>query len=393
MKRKSLVYGLIIAVMFFSPLLGGCDRALQELEPTATSTQETEPTATSTQEPEPTATPTQVPEPTATPTQVPEPTATPTQESDQWTPVTSLPEAFGSEVIRCSDDPDSFYLAGGVINFFENSNHTYRYDIKTATWHQLADKPASLRFSAVTCYEGKIYTAGGKDVVMKDVFFIYDLQTDKWSTGNPIPEKVWGASMGAWDGKLYLVGGDRGVEDFVPDKKVDVYDIATQTWTAGGGADMPTASGFYGHVQSGPYLYVVSGFSGDFNNNITLTQRYDMSTNTWELGPTFTSARAFGQLVATSSHLYSAGGDLNGGDRTNNTNIMEILDLSTWPEGEWTDLGRSLPSKIIFFPSTCTEILTDGEIWMVGGTHTKGWDVYSTNKVYYLPIHETCSDK
>jgi hypothetical protein len=382
MKTKTFVYGLILAVMIFSPLLSGCGKSIQEPEPTAIPTQE----------PEPTATPTQEPEPTATPTQEPEPTVTPTQESDQWISVTSLPEAFSSGVIRCSDDPDSFYLASGVVGDFVTTNRTYRYDIMTATWHRLADMPAPRRFSAFTCYEGKIYIAGGWDMIMMDAFFIYDLQTDQWSQGNPIPEPVWGAKMGAWDGKLYLVGGDRGAYDFVPDKKVDVYDIATQTWTAGGGADMPTASGFYAHVQTGPYLYAVGGFSGDFNNNINLTQRYDMSTNTWELGPTFTSARAYGQLVATSTQLYFAGGDLNGGEFTDMTNKMEVLDLSAWPEGEWTDLGHSLPSKTLNFASICTEILTGGEIWMVGGTHT-GNSWYLSKKVFYLPIDDTCPDE
>ena len=225
-----------------------------------------------------------------------------------------------------------------------------------------------------------------------DVFLIYDLQTDQWSRGSPIPGPVWGAAMGAWEGKLYLVGGNRGENNLVSENKVDVYDIATQTWTAGGGADMPTASGFYAHVQSGPYLYVAGGFSGDFNKNINLTQRYDMSTNTWELGPTFTSARAYGQLVATSSHLYSAGGDLNGGEIADMTNIMEVLDLSTWPEGKWTILGRTLPDKTLNFASTCTDILTNGEIWMVGGTNTgETWHLYK--EVYYLPINDTCADK
>jgi hypothetical protein len=372
MKRKTLVYGLILAVMVFSPLLGGCGKSFQE--------------------PEPTAIPTQEPEPSATPTQEPEPTAAPTQELGQWTPVTSLPEALGSGVIRCSEDPDSFYLASGTVGEMETSNRTYRYDIKTATWHRLADMPAPLRLSGLACYQGKIYVAGGWDMALMDVFFIYDLQTDKWSRGKAIPEPVWGASMGAWDGKLYLVGGDRGEIDFVPENKVDVYDIAAQTWTAGGGADMPTASGFYGHVQTGTYLYVVGGFSGDVNANIHLTQRYDMSTNTWELGPAFTSARAYGQLVASSSHLYSAGGDLNGVGIADMTDLVQVLDLSTWPEGKWTSLGRPLPAKNLSFASTCTDILTDGEIWMVGGSNTgETWHLYK--EVYYLPINDTCSNK
>ena len=74
------------------------------------------------------------------------------------------------------------------------------------------------------------------------------------------------------------------------------------------------------------------------------------------------------------------------------TDLVEVLDLSTWPEGEWTDLGRPLPAPNLSFASTCTDILTDGEIWIVGGSNTgEVWQLYK--EVYYLPINDTCSDK
>jgi N-acetylneuraminic acid mutarotase len=346
MKRKSLVYCVIFGVFVFSPLLGACS-ILGE----------------------------------------------PSQGLGQWTAAISLPEAQAGGMVRCSDDPDSFYIISGIIGEgFETSNRTYRYDINTANWQRLADMPAPLLLPALTCYQGNIYLAGGWDPVAYRAFLIYDIQADKWSPGNPLPEAVWGAAMGAWDGKLYLVGGDRGEGDFIPENQVDVYDIATGIWTTEGGAPMPTASGFYARAQSGSYLYVVGGFSGDFNNNVNQTQRYDMSTNTWEVGPTFTSARAYGRLTAGSSHLYMAGGDLNGGERADMTDLVEVLDLSSWPEGEWTDLGRPLPVPNLSVASTCTEVLTDGEIWNVGGVNTgETWHLYS--EVYYLPIDDTCSDE
>jgi hypothetical protein len=345
MKRKPMVYSVILAVFVFSPLLGACGRLGE-----------------------------------------------PTQELGQWTATSPSPEVLAGGMARCSDDPDSFYIVSGVVGESETSNRTYRYDVETAIWQRLADMPVPLRLSAITCYQGKIYLAGGFDPVSLAAFFIYDIQTDQWSIRKALIEPVCGAAMGAWDGKIYLVGGDRGDFDLVPDNRVDVYDIATETWTKAGGTPMPTASVLSAYVQAKSYLYVVGGFSGDVNNNVNQTQRFDMSKNTWEVGPTFTSARAYGYLAASSSHLYMAGGDMNGGNITDMTDLVEVLDLSAWPKGEWTDLGRPLPAPNLFVASTCTEVLTAGEIWNVGGADTGDpWHLYS--EVYYLPIDDTCSDK
>jgi hypothetical protein len=64
------------------------------------------------------------------------------------------------KMVRCSDDPDSFYIVSGVVGELATSNRTYRYDVDTAIWQRLADMPVPLRLSSITCYQGKIYSTG-----------------------------------------------------------------------------------------------------------------------------------------------------------------------------------------------------------------------------------------
>ena len=314
-----------------------------------------------------------------------------------WTPATNLPIALAGHSVQCADDPTSFYVVGGIRNYTRSSNRVYRYDIAAASWEQLDNLPTTVRAMGLTCYEGKIYAAGGyvKEAAgnndksgIFNGFYIYDIASDNWSKGANLPDKVWGAALGAWEGKLYLVGGTRISEPYTPESRVDVYNIISGKWTAGGGAEMPVAASFPASTQVGAYLYVVGGASGNLDQNVNQTQRYDMSQDTWEIGPEFTSARMLGGLAATDSHLYMLGGDLNGGDAFNPTNLVDVLDLSAWPEGAWV-AGTALPANNLNPATGCSEILTGGEIWDAGGFDvTPTW--VQTEAVYYLPVEEGC---
>jgi hypothetical protein len=126
----------------------------------------------------------------------------------------------------------------------------------------------------------------------------------------------------------------------MPLGRVDVFDIAHGGWITDGGAPMPTPASFFSSTQVGRYLYTAGGFSGDIEHNVNQTQRYDMVTNTWEVGPIFTSARALGEMKATSMRLFMVGGDVDGGDQHGATDLIEVLDLAAWPAGEWTVLDE-----------------------------------------------------
>ena len=69
-----------------------------------------------------------------------------------------------------------------------------------------------------------------------------------------------------------------------------------------------------------------------------------MQTETWEVGPEFTSGRADHALAATGTALYAVGGDANGGGPFDAVTTAERLDLGAWPGGAWEDLDDPLPA-------------------------------------------------
>lgn len=300
------------------------------------------------------------------------------------------PLTAGGGRAQCADDPDGFYILGGVYGDFIDTDKVFHYDATTGMWEEKAPLPQPHRGQASVCYDGKIYVAGGGvgGVGSLNTFYIYDITTDNWSSGPALPRNVIGAALGAWDGKLYLAGGAPiFAPPYTPVPTVNEYDIASGIWEAVAVPPMNVASGFAGSVQAGPYLYVVGGISGDFYNNVTATQRFDMSTRTWSLGPEFSSGRAMLGLAVTEQHLYAIAGDQDGdGIVFNFTDLVEELDHAQWPNGIWEERFSPLPIAVLGNVGFCTEAIIGGEVWSVAGGDLTG---NLTNTTFYHPA-EPC---
>ena len=310
-----------------------------------------------------------------------------------WTQAASLlNETAAYAFAHCPEDPDSFYIVGGLDDDWVDIGFltaTLRYDVDTENWVELSPAPFAQFGASAICYEGNIYLAGGigSDGYVKNYFYIYNIATDTWQFDTWMPRAVYGEALGVWDGKLYLIGGtDEGwSQGLTPVNQVDIYDIATHTWTPDALPHMPVAASFPGYDQAGPYLYLVGGFSGDYNFNVTATQRLDLSSWQWDTGPTFSSARAFAATAVTQHHLYTIGGENNGSGWLDSGDLVEMLDLSDWPNGSWQDLSDPIPAPSQGNMSNiCTEALLGGEIWSVGGVDAtaEGWDIQDTNLYY-----------
>jgi hypothetical protein len=235
---------------------------------------------------------------------------------------------------HCQDPTDltTFYVFGGVDGTASTVANSWRYDAATDTWTPLAAMPYASEGPVAACDAGKVYVAGGGGTTN---FNVYDIATDMWTPLAALPRAMWGAAMGTWNGQVFMIGGDSDFSFGGTSNQVNIYSIGTDTWT-GTGTAMPAAAVTSFNAQSGPYVYVVGGW-GDASpgTNVNASQRYNMDTDTWEAGPTFTSARADGALIVTSATLYAVGGDANGGGAFDATNMAEVLVVADWTTGSW----------------------------------------------------------
>lgn len=293
--------------------------------------------------------------------------------SDAWFMALPVPDGLVRYAhAQCDTQPNSFYVFSGVDGSFSYTRNAWRFDATTNTWNALASIPVGSEGSTATCYQGRIYVMGGSSDGFGGgtQFYVYDIATNTWLSAADLPRPVLGAASGAWSGKVFLIGGDLDFFGGGTSAEVDIYDIATDTWT-GTGADMPVASFASGYVQAGNYLYLVGGWddSSAPDSNLVATQRYDMSEDSWETGPDLPSGRADFALGMTDVALYAMGGDDDGNGFFDPTDGVTRFELGDWPDGEWTDVTPGIPVPYTSNSAGfCTQAIAAGsEIWSLGG--------------------------
>jgi hypothetical protein len=315
--------------------------------------------------------------PSVNPTPSPSPSCSPGGGAGPWTaaapyPSTNVRYGFAQTATH-------LYVLGGVSDG-SRINTVNRLDLATGVWQArnampfTSEAPSCALMPSTTliyCAEGD--TGNG--------FASYDIVSGAWVPLAVTPtSNNYGAAMGAFNGKVFLAGGGSGGAS----STLSVYDVATNTWSAGTAA--PDIFLLPGYQQVGQFLYVVGGFGSvpgaeatsvlhngerseapDANNGTTL--RLDMSSapGVWSSGPAFTPGRAdFGLAYDPGTNkLYALGGDANGGGFFDSTNLVDELSLAAWPAGSWTASAPNLPApnrqanQAGFFGS--------GQIWSVGG--------------------------
>ena len=254
-----------------------------------------------------------------------------------------------------------FYVFGGVDNG-STTNAVNRMDIATGVWQSRAPMPFS--GEAPTCAlmasTGIVYCADG---LATNSFAAYNIATDTWTplASDPFVTDHYGSASGAFNGKVFVAGGTSAFSS-----AVDVYDVATNTWSAGTSA--PDNFLLAGYQQVGQFLYLAGGWTGGVATGLTTTRRLDMSSapGVWINGPTFTMGRSdFGLAYdAGMNKLYALGGDVQGGGFFDSTNEVDELDLTGWPGGTWNASPPNLPLPV---RQANQAGFYNGDIWSVGG--------------------------
>src|SRR5438067_2072693 len=232
----------------------------------------------------------------------PTPTATPCASVGSWTEQTPYPIAvFGHAVASQGGDVYSF---GGIANNVAIAN-AYKYTPATNSWSAIASLPAA-RYGLTAVSDGTyIYLLGGVDQNFNTTATLwrYDPISNTYNTSLPsytIPTYFHASAY--LNGKIYRIAGRAIGTDF----HVEVYDIATNTWSMA--ANYPFANHHLMAVALGSYIYAGGG-----NASPDKTWRYDPSTNTWDDAAIadFPAGRSSAASGAYNGRWLVAGGDVN----------------------------------------------------------------------------------
>src|SRR5262249_30635715 len=150
-----------------------------------------------------------------------------------------------------------FYVFGGVSNG-TRVNSVNRLVLATGMWEARAAMPftSEAPTCALMASTGLVYCTEGDT---GSGFASYNIATNTWTTLATIPGgNHYGSASGAFNGKVFVAGGTTALRS-----AVQVYDVATNTWSAGTAA--PSVFLLAGYQQVGQFLYVIGGFSGTPN--------------------------------------------------------------------------------------------------------------------------------
>ena len=160
----------------------------------------------------------------------------------------------------------SIYLVCGIQDGHRSGHVAWldRYDLETGEWTRLADAPRARDHFQAAVYDGKIYAAAGRRSQVENGFSttigevdVYDIATDSWTTlSDTLPTPRAGNAAAVVDGKILILGGESGVQE-PAHSDVEALDPATGRWTA----LPPLSRGRHGTgmVQFGDELYMAAG--------------------------------------------------------------------------------------------------------------------------------------
>jgi N-acetylneuraminic acid mutarotase len=130
-----------------------------------------------------------------------------------------------------------------------------------------------------------------------------------WSPAAPCPLARFEANAALVDGEVWVMGGFTSPTLQVTDE-VDLYDPATDSWSAG--PTLPGAQTHIGVVTVGSDVIVLGGFDGSFAAglppDVALVWRWSAAAAQWSPGPPLPTARAAFFWALDGTELHVAGG-------------------------------------------------------------------------------------
>ncbi len=214
---------------------------------------------------------------------------------------------------------DAFYIVGG-----RESNAVRSYDLATGVWQTRASSPIKLHHFQAVELNGLIYTVGAmtgeccSEPESANVW-IYDPAADVWTIGPAMPagRLRGGGGAVAVGGKIYLVSGNTTGHNGPVSPLVDVYDPATGTFAAL--APIPNPRDHFFAVAHLGKIYAVggrdsnAGADGDiFDDTIAPVDVYDIASNSWTTLPAASNLpipRAAAATAIVGNEIIVAGGE------------------------------------------------------------------------------------
>jgi N-acetylneuraminic acid mutarotase len=270
--------------------------------------------------------------------------------SNTWTPIAPLPEPRAW--FSGTTDGTYIYLLGGEDQNFNTTATLWRYDPISNTYNtSLPSYTIPTYFHACAYLNGKIYRIAGRGIGTDFHVEVYDIATNTWSMAANYPVANHSLMAVALGGYIYGAGGNA-----FPNKTYR-YDPNTNTWDDAAIADLPAGRTA---AASGAYngRWILAG--GDVNFAISTNAiAWDPATNTWSDLPSMVQARDYLAGATAGQSFYAVAGSSAPGTGTNdNQQYTEILCVTPTPTATPTTTATITPTATATATATSTPTAT-----------------------------------
>src|SRR5438105_10041830 len=326
-----------------------------------------------------------------------------TPATNSWIPIASLPAPRGW--FSAASDGTYIYLLGGVDQNFNTTATLWRYDPISNTYNtSLPSYTIPTYFHASVYLNGKIYRIAGRAIGTDFHVEVYDIATNTWSMAANYPfanHHLMAAALGSY---IYAGGGNAS-----PDKTWR-YDPGTDTWDDAAVADLPAGRSA---AASGAYngRWLLAG--GDVNFAISTSAiAWDPATNTWTNLPNMVQARDY-QAGSTADRsrpgwgqsFYAVAGNSATGTPTNDN--QQYTETCVTPTPTPTATPTITPVACFLFEnfdnvtpptlppgwSAINAIDPDGILWQTSNSGNPTPPAYSPPNAVWINNPDTISDK
>jgi N-acetylneuraminic acid mutarotase len=259
------------------------------------------------------------------------------------------------------------YFMGGYPGARITSDSVQVYDPQSDSWSLGVPLPRPLHHGMANVVNGSLYFIGGEagnptgsESVFQSAVYMLDEQAGAWIEKAPMPTARSGGGSAVIDGKLYVAGGrpPRGAD-------LAVYDPIADAWTVL--PDVPTQRNHLGVGAIDGKLYVAGGrFGGGVGSEMTaIMEVFDPATNTWTAGTSLLTPRAGVSSVVANGCLYLIGGEGNDADPRGIFDLNERFNPAS-------DSWESLPPLPQPMHGIIGAAFLDGTIYVPGGATRRG---------------------
>ena len=248
-------------------------------------------------------------------------------------------------------------------------------------------------FQMVPLQTGKILAIGGWDQNLNPeaTCELYDPATETWSaTGSLNVARAEARAVRLLDGRVALLGGETTSAYSYPVQttQVEIYDPATGVWSLAGNLQIGRQNTAAALLHDGTILMVdgLVGVSGTMSCEI-----YDPSTQTSHLVASTSVARNYHDAITLLDGKVLVSGGRDGGAGSNYFNVAEIYDPAT---DTWTSTGSMAQARV----KGVLAQFSDSVVIVAGGRNTAnssapGSEILDATGTWQstAPLHKPCT--